>query len=129
MCVVSVGQKRRHRECQMSRLYALCSLSAIAAEIACFASFNAAHAQSSNSNELPPVVVQPPATARVQPAKPKRRTAAATRARPARVAAAPTPNAAAVAAANVTPGAARAALNQAPTGQTATTVDGGVANK
>ncbi len=45
------------------------------------------------------------------------------------MAAAPTPNAAAVAAANVTPGAARAALNQAPTGQTATTVDGGVANK
>ena len=105
----------------MSRFYALCGVSAIAVEIAWLAPFNAAYGQSSNATTLPPVTVQAPAPARVQPAKPKTRTAAGARAKPARVAASPTPNATAVAA-NVTPSAARDGFNQAPTGQTATTI-------
>ena len=73
---------------------------------------------------LPPVTVEAPAPARAKPGKPKTHTASAPRqAKPTGVAAAaPTPTLAA-AATNTTPGATRDALNQAPTGQTETTIE------
>jgi iron complex outermembrane receptor protein len=106
------------------KLYALCSASAVALEIALWTPFNGAHAQS-NENALPPVTVEAPA--RAKPAgstKPKARTASASRqAKPSRAAAAPVTPSPAVAAANATPSAARDGFNQVPTGQTATTID------
>jgi iron complex outermembrane recepter protein len=63
----------------MSKVCALCSASAIAMEIALFAPFNLAYAQS-NENSLPPVTVQAPNQRQTtQPAKPARRTAVASR--------------------------------------------------
>jgi iron complex outermembrane recepter protein len=72
---------------------------------------------------LPPVTVDAPASVRPKLAKPKAHTASASRqAKPTRVTAAAPATNQATAAANATPGEARANLNQAPTGQTATTI-------
>ncbi len=109
----------------MSRVHALCGVSAVAVGLALAASAPMASAQDAGQ-VLPPVTVEAPAPARAKAAKPKTRTASAPRrAKPARVptpAAAPSTNVAA-AAANVSPNAARASLDQAPAGQTATTID------
>jgi iron complex outermembrane recepter protein len=111
----------------MSRFYALCGISAVALEAARLALFNSAYAQSSNSSELPPVTVQAPEPARAKPtphpANRRVRTAATRQVRPPRANPAVQPADMATAA-NATPGAARARLNQAPTGQTATTIGG-----
>lgn len=107
----------------MSKLCALCGVSAIAMEIALMAPFNWAYAQSSD-NTLPSVTVQAPPNPKraANPMKPTARTAASRQAKRQAVPVARTANVA-TAAASVTPSAARDSLNQAPTGQTATTVD------
>ena len=107
----------------MSKVCALCGASAIALEIALFAPFNPAYAQSSD-NTLPPVSVQAPPNPKraTNPMKPTARTAASRQAKRQAAPVARTTNMA-TAAANVTPSAARDSLNQAPTGQTATTID------
>jgi iron complex outermembrane recepter protein len=107
----------------MSKLCALCGASALATEIALMAPFNWAYAQSSD-NTLPPVTVQAPPNPKraANPVKPTARTAAS---RQAKRQTAPVTRTTSVttAAANVTPSAARDSLDQAPTGQTATTID------
>ncbi len=72
---------------------------------------------------LPPVTVEAPAAVRAKPAaaKPGNRTAAARR--PAKPVAARPAAVTTAAAPNITPTAARDSLNQAPAGQTATTID------
>lgn len=107
----------------MSKLCALCGASALAMEIALMAPFNWAYAQSSD-NTLPSVTVQAPPNPKraANPMKPTARTAASRQAKRQAVPVARTANVA-TAATNVTPSAARDSLNQAPTGQTATTVD------
>ncbi len=107
----------------MSKLCALCGASALAMEIALMAPFNWAYAQSSD-NTLPSVTVQAPPNPKraANPVKPTARTAASRQAKRQAVPVARTANVA-TAATNVTPSAARDSLNQAPTGQTATTVD------
>ena len=107
----------------MSKVCALCGASALAMEIALIAPFNPACARS-NDNTLPSVTVQAPPNAKraANPMKPTARTAASRQAKRQAVPVARTANVA-TAAANVTPSAARDSLNQAPTGQTATTVD------
>ncbi len=107
----------------MSRVHALCGVSAVAVGLALAASARLASAQDAGQ-VLPPVTVEAPTPVRAKPAKPKTRTASAPRrAKPARAPApAPATNLVAVAA-SVTPSAALANLNQSPTGQTATTID------
>jgi iron complex outermembrane receptor protein len=107
----------------MSRVHALCGVSAVAVGLALAASARVASAQNAGQ-VLPPVTVEAPAPVRAKPAKPKTRTASAPRrAKPAR---APVPAPAtnfAAAATSVSPNVARASFDQAPTGQTATTID------
>jgi iron complex outermembrane receptor protein len=107
----------------MSRVHALCGVSAVAVGLALVAAARLASAQNAGQ-VLPPVAVQAPTPARAKPAKPRIRTASVARqVKPARAPAlAPATNLAA-AATTVTPNAARARLNQAPTGQTETTID------
>jgi iron complex outermembrane recepter protein len=107
----------------MSKVCALCGASALAMEIALMAPFNWAYAQSSD-NTLPPVTVQAPPNPKraANPVKPTARTAASRQAKRQAAPVAQTTSVA-TAAANVTPSAARDSLNQAPTGQTATTIE------
>jgi iron complex outermembrane receptor protein len=107
----------------MSRVHALCGVSAVTIGLALLAPARMVSAQNAGQ-ALPAVTVEAPAPARAKPVKPRARTASTPRqAKPTRVTeVAPTPNPAA-AATNTTPSAARDALNQAPTGQTATTID------
>ncbi|MDE2469159.1 MAG: TonB-dependent receptor [Bradyrhizobium sp.] len=113
-----------------SKLCALCgasaiALEAIALEIALSAPFHAAYAQN-NENSLPPVTVQAPPQAVPKRAakKPAVQHAAVSRPAKPRTAAAPAQRTSVAAAApNVSPGTARAGLNQAPAGQTTTTID------
>jgi len=107
----------------MSRIHVPRGVSAVAVGLALVAPAEMASAQDAGQS-LPPVTVEAPGPARTKPTKPKTRTASAPRqAKPTRVApAAPAANLA-IAASNATPSAARAGLNQAPTGQTATTID------
>jgi iron complex outermembrane recepter protein len=109
----------------MSRFCALCGASALALEIVSLAPSDMAYAQQSNENTLPSVVVQAPAVTHTQHAKKKARAAsAARRAKPTRVTrTAPTPSVAQTVT-NITADAARKGFNQAPTGQTATTING-----
>jgi iron complex outermembrane receptor protein len=106
----------------MSRVHALCGVSAATIGLALVAPVRMVSAQDAGQT-LPPVTVEAPASARAKPAKPRARTASTRQqAKPTRAADASAPNPAA-AAPNATPGAARDALNQAPTGQTETTID------
>jgi iron complex outermembrane recepter protein len=107
----------------MSRVHALCGVSAGAIGLALLAPATMASAQESNQS-LPPVSVEAPARAKpASSSRPKARTVSASRQarRSAATSAAVTPNPA-TAAAKVTASAARDGFNQAPTGQTATTV-------
>jgi iron complex outermembrane recepter protein len=109
----------RYRAQGCASTFALCSaLTAIS---------SAANAQAAGQT-LPPVTVEAPKVAAkpaANPAKPTARTAASREAKrraspAAQTTSVPTP------AANATPSAARDGFNQAPTGQTATTIDGGL---
>jgi iron complex outermembrane receptor protein len=107
----------------MLRVHAVRGVSAVAVGLALMAPTETARAQT--GQVLPPVNVEAPKqTARSKPAKPKSQTAAIRqRVTPTRAASAvPTTNVA-TAAPNVTPSAARASLDQAPSGQTATTIE------
>lgn len=108
----------------MSRVHAVGGVSAVAIGLVLMAPARLANAQNAGQ-ALPPVSVEAPAPARPKPAKPATPRASARRqAKPVRVAApVPTANPAAATAQNATPRAARNSLEQAPTGQTATTVD------
>lgn len=105
----------------MSRVHALCGVSAVVVGLALVASARLASAQDAGQ-VLPPVTVQAPTPARAKPAKTKTCTASAVRrAKPVRVPA-PAANLAA-AATSVSRNAVRASLNQALAGQTETTID------
>ena len=106
-----------------SKLCALCGASAIVLEIALPVPFHAAYAQ--NSETLPPVTVQAPPQAVPKRAAKKpadQRAAASRQARP-RTAPAAQRTSVATATPNATASAARAGFNQAPVGQTATTIE------
>jgi iron complex outermembrane recepter protein len=107
----------------MSRVHALCGASAAALAIVATAGFAVAQ---TSGQALPPVTVEAPATAQAKPAaaKSKARTASSVRrqAKPV-AAAAPTTAESTAATANVSPTVARDSLNQAPAGQTQTTID------
>jgi|tagenome__1003787_1003787.scaffolds.fasta_scaffold20962828_1 iron complex outermembrane receptor protein len=107
-----------------SKLCALWGASAIALEIALPTPFHSAYAQT-NESSLPPVTVQaPPRTVPKRAARkpPDQRRVASRQAKPRTMPAAQT-SSAATADTNVTASAARAGFNQAPVGQTATTID------
>lgn len=106
----------------MSKFGALCGASAIALEIALSASPDAAHAQS-NETSLPSVSVDAPKVAARPVANPAKRTARASRQAKPQPTPAPQTTNVATAPATVTPSAARDGFNQAPTGQTATSID------
>jgi len=107
-----------------SKLCAFWGASAIALEIALPTPFHSAYAQT-NESSLPPVTVQaPPRTVPKRAARkpPDQRRVASRQAKPRTMPAAQT-SSAATADTNVTASAARAGFNQAPVGQTATTID------
>ncbi|WJR81503.1 TonB-dependent receptor [Bradyrhizobium sp. NP1] len=113
----------------MSRRYrALRGASYLAVQAVFAAPLSAAYAQSQTGDKvLPPVTIEAPKEARAKPAAQRPRTRAAAASRPnRRPAAAPaaSPSAATVAdGGKLTPAAARDSLNQAPLGQTETTID------
>jgi iron complex outermembrane recepter protein len=106
----------------MSRVHALCGASAAALTILAPAGFAVAQ---NSGQALPPVTVDAPATAHAKPAAAKSKgRVASVRRQPKPVAAtAPTTAVTAAATANSTPSVARDSLNQAPAGQTQTTID------
>jgi iron complex outermembrane receptor protein len=106
---------------EMSRFQALCGARTIAMGLALVAPAGIANAQSPAA--LPPVSVEAPAPARAKPAKPRSQTASTRQAKPVRAAAAPPATNVVTTASNVAPSAARESLNQAPAGQTETTID------
>ncbi len=104
----------------MSRVHARSGVSAVAVGLALVALDDNASAQNAGLS-LPPVTVEAPIGSRARAAKPKPRTASVPRqARSRPATATPASN---LAAATSSPRAARDGLNQAPTGQTATTID------
>ena len=106
----------------MSKFSALCGASAIALEIALSASPDVARAQS-NETSLPSVSVDAPKMAAKPAANPAKRAARASRQAKRQPTPASQTTNVATAPATVTPSAARDGFNQAPTGQTATTID------
>jgi iron complex outermembrane receptor protein len=105
----------------MLRFDVLCGVSAVAIGLVLAVSPTMVSAQNAG-RVLPPVTVDAPVPARAKPAKPKTRTVSAPRrAKPAR-APVPAPSLAATAP-SVTPNAARSSLDEAPAGQTRTTID------
>src|SRR5690349_185911 len=109
----------------MPRYHALCGVSIAAIQLALIAPPTVAHGQSGQPTALPPVNVEAPREAKPKPAPQRPRTQSASvrrQTRPSTTPAAAPAATAAVQAANVTPSEARANLNQAPTGQTATTI-------
>src|ERR1700730_10896613 len=105
----------------MFRFHALGGVSMAALQLTLFAPVGAAHAQAPDRT-LPPVTVEAPREVRVRPAaqRPRVRSSSAqrtTRTPAATTSSAPTQNQV------VTASAARASLNQAPAGQTETTID------
>jgi iron complex outermembrane receptor protein len=106
----------------MLRVHALRGVSAVAMGLVLVAPARQVSAQSGQA--LPSVTVEAPAPARAKPAKPRNQTASTRQqARPVRAATAPPATNVVMAASNATPSAARDSLNQAPAGQTATTID------
>ena len=106
----------------MLTLRALCGVSAIAIETALLGPFDVALAQT-NQTSLPPVSVDAPKVAAKPAANPAKRTARASRQAKRQPTPASQPINVATAPVSVTPSAARDGFNQAPTGQTATTID------
>jgi iron complex outermembrane receptor protein len=109
----------------MSRVHALCGASAVAVALALTAQPENAGAQS-KQEALPPVNVEAPAatTHRASPSRSKSRTASVRRpAKPTPASTTPTSVVSTASTSNVTLIAARDSLNQAPAGQTATTID------
>src|SRR3954462_5296691 len=107
---------------EMSRYHALGGVSFIAIQIASLIVVGAAHGQSGQPAALPPVNVEAPREAKPRSAaqRPRNQTAAARRqARPP----GSTPAAATAQNVAITLSAARDSFNQAPNGQTATTID------
>lgn len=102
----------------MPRYHALCGVSVAAIQLTMTAPMNVAYSQTA----LPPVNVEAPREARPKPATQRSRTQSASSRRQVRPSAATPPATGPVQAATVTPGEARANLNQAPNGQTATTI-------
>ncbi|MEZ5820161.1 MAG: TonB-dependent receptor family protein [Bradyrhizobium sp.] len=107
----------------MSRYHALRGVSVAAVQLTLFAPFSMAHGQSSSPAPLPPVNVEAPREVAPKPAAQRRRAQSSTARRQARPSPVPPPAATLVQSVNVTPGETRAILNQAPNGQTATTID------
>jgi iron complex outermembrane recepter protein len=105
----------------MFRVHALCGASAVATALALVAPARKAIAQGGET--LPPVTVEAPAAVRAKPAAPKSGNRTAAVRRQAKPVATPTAAATTAAAPSATPTVARDSLNQAPTGQTATTID------
>jgi iron complex outermembrane receptor protein len=107
----------------MLRFDALCGVSAATIGLVLVVPTRIVGAQT-GGQALPPVTVEAPAPARAKPAKARTQTASTRqRAKPVSAAAAPPATSAMTATSNVTPNAARASLDQAPAGQTATTID------
>ncbi len=105
----------------MFRVHALCGASAVAMALGLVAPARMAIAQGGET--LPPVTVEAPAAVRAKPAAPKSGSRAASVRRQAEPAAARTAAVTAASAPSATPSVARDSLNQAPAGQTATTID------
>ena len=106
---------------KMSPVHALRGVSAVATGLALMAPAGPASAQGPAA--LPPVSVEAPVPARAKPARPRSQTASGRQAKPVRAAAAPPATSVVTAASNVASSVARDRLNQAPAGQTATTID------
>jgi iron complex outermembrane recepter protein len=107
----------------MFRHHALCGVSIVAIQLACIARVDLAYGQSAAPTALPPVNVEAPPEARAKPAAQRPRTQSAAACRQTRPSSATPAATAAAQTAKVTPSEARASLNQAPNGQTATTID------
>jgi iron complex outermembrane recepter protein len=106
----------------MSRIHALRGVSALAVGLALVAPSRMASAQ--NGQALPPVSIEAPAPARPKPAKPRNHTASTRQqAKPTTAVTTSTSTSVVTAASNATPTVARDSLNQAPAGQTTTTID------
>ncbi len=108
----------------MSRYHALCGVSVAAIQLAFIVPATVAYGQSGQPTALPPVNVEAPREAQPKPAAQKPRTQSAVARRQTRPSSTTPPATAAVQTAKVTPSEARANLNQAPNGQTATTIGG-----
>jgi len=106
----------------MPRYRALCGVSVAAIQLAMIAPVSQAHGQSGPPTALPPVNVEAPREAAPKPATQRSRSSASGR-RQVRLLATAQPATASVQTANITPAEARANLNQAPNGQTATTIN------
>src|SRR6185312_458375 len=105
----------------MSPVHALRGVSAVAMGLALMAPAGRASAQS--PAPLPPVSVEAPVPSRAKPARPRSQTASGRQAKPVRATTAPPATSVVTAASNVASSVARDRLNQAPAGQTATTID------
>jgi iron complex outermembrane receptor protein len=123
MLVQRQTHRRRRKEgiSGMFRVHAVCGTSAVAVALALVAPARMAIAQGGET--LPPVTVEAPAAARAKPATPKSGNRAAAVRRQAKPAAARTAAVATPSVPSATPSVARDSLNQAPAGQTTTTID------
>ena len=108
----------------MPRYHALRGVSIMAIQLAWIAPVGSAHGQGAEPTALPPVNVEAPREARSRPALQRPRVQSASARRQVRPSSATPPAATPVQTAVVTPSEARANLNQAPNGQTATTISG-----
>jgi len=107
----------------MSGYRALCGVSVAAVQLSLFVPFSMAFGQSGSPAALPPVTVEAPREVAPKPATQRSRAPSSSARRSARTPSSPSPASVPVQSANITPAQARANLNQAPNGQTATTVD------
>jgi iron complex outermembrane recepter protein len=108
----------------MFRHHALCGVSVAAIQLALIAPVTVAYGQAAGPTALPPVNVEAPREAAPKPAVQRPRTQSVSARRQARPPSATPPTTAAVQTAKLTPSEERANLNQAPNGQTATTIGG-----
>jgi iron complex outermembrane receptor protein len=106
----------------MPSYHARCGVSVAAIQLALIAPASMAFGQSGQPTALPPVNVEAPREAKPKPAVQRQRTQSASARRQLRPSTATPPATAPVQSANITPSEARANLNQAPNGQTATTI-------
>lgn len=109
----------------MPKHHALCGVSLAVVQLALISSASVAYGQTGQPTALPPVSVDAPREAAPKPAAQRSRTSSASVRRAARPATATSSTAARAQTAKTTPAEARANLNQAPNGQTATTIGAG----